>query len=182
NVSGEFYYHLGEDANFLYVDATNPSISKKIIKNIPIKNINATDTITITDLVLSWSFGGDINVVTLGGTSVWTGRASSPANINIADLAIASDAAYSNTDDQIWEFSRNVAGDLAVSFVFSDGSSYKTYLLKDGLGWDKAFSIKATGEIRSGAAVEARRTLLATYDIGTDNITSWEESQEHIIP
>jgi hypothetical protein len=36
--------------------------------------------------------------------------------------------------------------------------------------------------MRSGAAIVARRTLVATYDTGTSGITSWEESPTHIMP
>lgn len=182
DMRNESYYHLGRNANFLWVDASNPQISTKKLKRIPIQNINSTSPITITNMVVSWTFGGTIKKVTLGGSSVWSGNTGSPASLNITDFEIASGTSYTGSDQQIWEFSRNVTGDVIVTFIFSDGSSYKTYILKSGTGANKEFSITATGEVRNGANVVGRRTLVATYDTGTNKITSWEESQNHIIP
>ncbi|MFC1708650.1 hypothetical protein ACFL2J_01125 [Candidatus Omnitrophota bacterium] len=182
NVGEEFYFHLGEDANFLLVDASAPQIDGQEYKRIHIKNINDTDTITITDMVVSWTFVGNLTEVTLAGASVWTGTETSPASIDIADTALATEDEYLGDDDQIWEFSADISGDIICTFIFSDGSQVKAYLLKDDLSGNSEFSITATGEIRSGTTVEARRTLTASYDIGTSEITSWQESQSHIIP
>ncbi|MEW6101247.1 MAG: pilus assembly PilX N-terminal domain-containing protein [Candidatus Omnitrophota bacterium] len=182
NVSGEFYYHLGEDSNFLWVDASSPQASGKNLKRIALKNANAASSITITDIILAWTFGGDITKVTLGNTTVWTGTVSSPASLNINDLSIASGVSYAGANDQVFQFSNNVSDEVVCTFIFSDGSTFKTYLLKSGLGANREFSITATGEIRNGPVVEARRTLSATYDTGTDRITSWQEPAGHIIP
>lgn len=182
NVMAEFYYHLGRNANFLWVDASSPQIAGKQVKRIPIKNINALNPITITDMVVSWTFGGNITQVNLGGTNVWTGVASSPATLNITDFTLTAATSYSAAIDQIWQFSNNASGDVVVTFIFNDGSSHKAYLLKNGQGVNKEFSITSTGEVRSGSTSLARRTLNATYDTGTSRITSWEETQSHIIP
>lgn len=182
NVDDEFYFHLGKDANFLLVDASGPQIDGQEYKRIPIKNINDTDSITITDLVVSWTFGGNLIEVTLAGSSVWTGTETSPASIDITNTALASEDEHSADDDQIWEFSSAISGDIICTFIFSDGSQVKAYLLKDDLSGNSEFSITATGETRSGSKVEARRTITASYDTATDEITSWQESQNHIIP
>jgi len=186
NVTGEFYYHVGEDqdVNFLIVDASNPETSGggKHLRKIPIHNIHSADSITITDMVVSWTFGGNITKVKLDGTTVWDSTAASPASLNITDFSIASGVSHTGNNDQKWEFSQAISGDVIVTFIFSDGSQRKVYLLDDDLGVDNDFSITATGEIRSGATIEARRTLIATYDVGTSELTSWEESLNHIIP
>jgi len=184
NVTGEFYYHAGQDANFLLVDASNPETSGggRHLRKIPIQNINSTSSITITDMIVSWTSGGNITKVKLDGTTVWDSTAASPASINITDFSIASGVSHTGNNDQKWEFSQAISGDVIVTFIFSDGSQRKVYLLDDDLGVDNDFSITATGEIRSGATIEARRTLIATYDVGTSEVTSWEESPNHIIP
>ena len=187
DAGGEFYYHLGKSADFLFIDPSTPQASGKVLKRIPIKNLNSSSSITITDLVVSWTFGGTIDKVTLANSIVWTGSLSSPASLNITDTTIASGGAqHGNNNDQIWEFSGNVpttsTTEVLVEFIFSDGSSRKAYLLRLGKGGNKEFSITSTGEIRRGASLEARRTLRATYDLGTNKITSWEESTGHIIP
>ena len=184
NIEGEFYYHIGEDANFLWVDASNPAVSGKFLKRIPIKNIHDTDSITITDMVVSWSFGGNITQVYLGSSLVWSSSATSPATIDITDFNISSGTLHSGAGDQQWKFSKNITSgfDVTVTFIFSDGSSRKAILSKNQKAGNSEFSIKSTGEVRSGSSVDSRRTLVATYDLAEDEITSWEESQDHIIP
>lgn len=185
NAPSEFYYHLGQNANFLWVDASNPIANGRILSRIPIKNINASASITVTDLIVSWTFAGNITGVWLCGQKVFTGTATSPASLNITDTTLTSGAAFNDDNKQAFRFSNNISAtaDIVVTFIFSDGSSYKAYLLKGGKGANKEFSIKATGMVKSGSTVKARRTLVATYDTGgTGTITSWEESQSQIMP
>ena len=184
NLGDNVYYHVGEDGNFLVVDASNSQISGggRHLRRIPIQNINASTSITITDMVVSWTFGGDISKVKLGGSTVWDDSASSPATLDITDFAISSGAAHAGNNDQKWEFDNAVSGDVVVTFIFSDASSYETLLLDQGSTVNNQFSITATGEVRNGSTVEVRKTLVATYDVGEDEITSWEESNDHIIP
>jgi len=184
NVIGEFYYHLGQDSNFLAIDASNPETSggDKHLRKIPIENINASDDIIITDMIVSWTFGGNITKVKLDNTEVWSGTATTPASIDVTDFTLTPGAVYSGNNDQKWEFQNAISGDVVVTFIFGDGSQRKAILLDNDSGADNEFSITATGEVRNGANVEARRTIEATYDVGTSEITSWEESQIHIIP
>ena len=184
NVSGEFYYHVGQDSNFLLIDASNPETSggDKRLRKIPIQNINASDDIIITDMIVSWTFGGNIKKVKLDNTEVWSGNIVSPASIDITDFTLTPGAVYSGNNDQKWNFQNVISGDVIVTFIFSDGSRRKAILLEDDSGSDNEFTITATGEVRNGVNVEARRTISATYDVGTSEITSWEESQSHIIP
>ena len=184
NLSDNVYYHVGEDANFLVVDTSNSQISGggDRLRRIPIQNINASSSITITDMTVSWTFGGDIERVRLGGSSVWNDQSISPATLEIADFTITSGTSHTGNNDQRWQFENSISGDVIVTFIFSDGSSYEVMLLDNGSAVNNEFSIKATGEVRNGSTVEARRTLVATYDVGEDEITSWEESTSHIIP
>lgn len=180
-VADGFYYHSGTAANFLWVDTSDSQKSGKTLKRIPIKNINAADAVVITNMVVEWDFGGNITDVSLGGASLWSGTAVSPAALDISDLTIAANTAYTSGNDQQWTFSNAPSGDIKVKFVFSDGSSFRVYILRDGLTADTSFSVTSTGEIRNGAAVAAKRTLSAVYDTGTNRIISWNEIQSHII-
>lgn len=186
DAGGEFYYSIGKNADFFWINPATPQTTGKQLKRIPIKNLNSAGSITITDLLVAWTFGGNITSVTLGNSNVWTGALASPASLNITDLAITSGTQHANNNDQIFEFSSNVPStsstDMVVTFVFSDGSSRKAYILKSGLGANKEFSITSTGEVRGGVSGTFRRTLLATYDTGTNKITSWQEASSHIIP
>jgi uncharacterized beta-barrel protein YwiB (DUF1934 family) len=185
NVAGNQYYHVGKAANFLLVDASNILANGRVVNRWPIRNINGAASpagdLTITSLVVSWTFGGNINKVKLGNTFVYAGPSvSSPANIDITDFTIAAGAYYDKTNDQYLHFDANVSGTVSVVFNFSDGSSYKALLLKNGSSVNKEFSITATGEVRGNATW--RRTIEATYDTGTNTITSWQEKSSHIIP
>ena len=133
-------------------------------------------------MVVSWTFGGNLTGVTLEGSSVWGGTQSSPATIDITDTVLDSEESHQGANDQMWNFSSSISGEIVCTFIFSDGSQVKAYLLKDDLSGNKEFSITATGEVRSGSRVLARRTFTASYDTTTSEITSWQESQEHIIP
>ena len=184
NIGGEFNYSVGEDANFFAVDATNPRDNGRILNRIPIENINAGTSISVTGLVVEWGFGGSIDQVRLGGTKVWTGPAlTSPATINFAgNFVMSANTTYSGINDQVFKFTANIGAnaDVVCTFNFSDNSFFKTYLLKAGAGANKEFSLKATGKIQNGSTLLARRTLVLTYDYGTGNISSWEESTDHL--
>lgn len=186
NVVEGLYYHIGgEKANFLLVDASSPRVAGQELHNIPISNINTTNSIRITNMVVSWSFGGSLRMVWVAdGSPVWSGTKSSPANLDIVDVTIPAATAYTALRDQAWQFSSNIPSgfSMTVTFIFSDGSSQKVIIAQNQRAGNKEFSIKSTGEVRSGSKVEARRTLIATYDVKVNRITSWEETQDHIRP
>ncbi|MBI4335523.1 MAG: hypothetical protein HY589_02600, partial [Candidatus Omnitrophica bacterium] len=174
------YYHVGRAANFLWVDASASQISGKKLSRVPIKNINGSSSVTITRMTVSWTFGGRIKKVSLGDESVWEGSASSGDNLDIEYFTMAAGAEHSGSDDQEWEFSKNVSGTVVATFTFSDGSGRTVSLLSDGAPTNKEFSITSTGEARANTTW--RRTIEATYDTGTGAITSWQETSAHIIP
>lgn len=176
----EFFYRVGEAANFFLVDASNSMLGGSTLQGIPIKNINSANSITITSMIMEWSFGGNITGITLGGSSVWSGTAASGASLNITDFTLTAGQSFSADANQAFQFSNAISGNIIATFIFSDGSQYRAYLLKNSLCAARAFSIKATGEVKAGTRLEARRTLAAVYDSGTNNFISWEESQNHL--
>lgn len=181
NVTGEFWYQLGTTSSFLSVDASVPKIDAKQLRGIPMKNLNSSTAITITSLIVEWTFGGNITSVKLGNKFLWSGTSVSPASITLSpSLTLNAGQAYTAQNDQIWRFSSTISGDCLCTFILSDGTRRTCYLMKDNKGANNEFPITATGEIRNGAAFLAKRTLIATYDVGTGNITSWEESQSHL--
>ncbi|HOX55153.1 MAG TPA: hypothetical protein PLC32_06885 [Candidatus Omnitrophota bacterium] len=185
NVAEGLYYHVGGgSADFLLVDASGPIAVNKEFYAVPIKNISLNSAITITNMIVIWNFGGNILKVRLGGSWVWNIPVASPANLDIMDFTIPAGTEYASYSHQDWAFSKQIPAGLSitVTFIFSDGTSRKVVLAQNQRAGNKEFSIKATGEVRSGSKVEARRTLIATYDTNTSTITSWEETQDHIIP
>jgi len=98
-------------------------------------------------------------------------------------LTIPANTTYGGTNDQYLQFSVNVPASITVMVTFnlSDGSYFKKYLVIGGEVTNNEFSLKATGKIQGGSSIETRkRTIIATYDVGTNKITSWEESQQHL--
>jgi len=185
NVAEGLYYHIGGgSSDFLLVEAFDPTVFGKQIYSIAIYNVSGSNSITITDMVVDWSFGGSIKKVKLGGGWVWSGTLSSPASLDIIDFTMLAGQSFTVLSQQVWEFSANIPANFSinVTFIFSDGSRRKVILAQNQRAGNKEFSIKATGEVRNGNKVEARRTLVATYDTNTSTITSWEETQDHIIP
>lgn len=184
NVAEGLYYHIGGgSSDFLLVDASDPIVVNKDLYRVPIKNIGS-NAITITDMIVTWNFGGNISKVKLGGSWVWIGSQPSPANLDITDFTIPAGTEYVSFNLQDWNFAYiiPVGFTTVVTFIFSDGSSRKVILAQNQRAGNKEFTVKATGEVRSGNKVEDRRTLVATYDTNTSTITSWEETQDHIIP
>ena len=183
NPVDELYYQLGEDANFLRVDASSPRLfgGNKKLNGITLYNINASDNIAISSLVVSWtSDGGETltNIDFAGGSDEWTGSASSGNSITLS-YTFNSGSNYSLALN--WGAGDDISGKtIAIQFNFTDNSSYEALVLDSGSGADDAFLITATGEVRNGALVKSRRTLSVTYDVGTSEITSWEESQDHL--
>lgn len=177
------FYSAGIDANFLLIDASSPRAVGQRIERIPLTNINETDAITANEVSVEWyNFAGASLVsVRLGGISRWSGLAASGERLALTPaFRINPKQSLSADSDNIWQFSANIPSDGTViaTFFFSDGSSRKAYLFNSGKGGNKEFSITATGETRG--TTNWKRTIEATYDIGTNNVTSWQEVDDHI--
>ncbi len=192
NSPSEFYYSVGDQSSFLLIDGSNIKANGRVVNTWPLKNISTAVAMSITSINVSWNFAATLNSMKIGNHYILkNGALSSPATIDNGNcyggsipLSITAGANYSGTNDQYIHFSVNVPDDnktIAVTFNFNDGSSVKKYLLISNNETNNEFFIKATGKIQAGSDSETRkRTILATYDIGTSNITSWEESQNHL--
>ena len=177
-------YKVGKDANLLLVDADLPrGITTTSLTNIGLTNIG-TSSITINRVVMQWGFGGNITRVTLGGASgpgySWTGTKTSPADITLTTpYTIAAAATYANNN---FTFSSSIPLNAVISVTFycsGDGSSREAMLYNNGRSGNKEFSITATGKSVAGKWTW-KRTIEATYDVGTSKITSWNETESHL--
>lgn len=187
-VSGNFYYNVGVDANFLLVDADKPYIddsdgTDNALRRVHLSNLNYSSPITVNSLKVEWyNFGGLLNRVRLGGSNRnLNPPVSSGSVINLANpFTLNARKAYDGDDDNGWRFTTTIPnnGIVVVTFYFSDGSSRKAYLLNNGRSGNNEFSITATGEVRD--KIRWRRTIEATYDVGVNKITSWQEKDTHI--
>jgi len=194
NVSGNIYYSVGggtaiRQADFLLVDASNSQVpsapNNTKLQAIPLTNINAASAITVNQLAVDWNFGGTLTGIALdAGALKWTGASGAPTaaltlspNLSInAGVTIGSAPASANR----LEFSSAIPSDgiIVATFYFSDGSSRKAILYNGVSGGNNEFLITSTGEVRS--TITWKRTIEATYDVGTTKITSWQETESHL--
>ncbi len=188
NVVGDSYYSVGKDANFLLVDADSPQTSNSgggsnnLLRNVPLSNISQTQAITVNQVKVEWyNFGGSLNRIELGNTTRWTGTASSGTTVTLSSpFTLAAQQSFTGVGHNAWRFTVSIPNNaiVLVTFYFTGGSSRKAYLLNNGRSGNKEFSITATGEVRG--ATRWKRTIEATYDVGVNRITSWQESDSHI--
>ncbi len=184
NITGNKYYSVGKDANFLLVNAFNPQISNKVLQAVPLSNINQTQAITVKQMIVEWtglSGSTRLNQVYLGGTRRWNSSVSSGQLLTLSpQFQMNATVVYSGTTQNRWIFSVNLPTNatVIVTFIFTDGSSRKTYLLNEGHGGNNEFSITATGAVRG--TTNWRRSIEATYDVTVGKITSWQEVGSHI--
>ena len=177
-------YKVGTDANLLLVDADFPTgILTTSLASIGLANIGASD-VTISRVIVEWDFGDKITAVSLGGEPgpnySWIGSRSSPADI-ILNKSYEIDAGASYTNN-FFIFHNVIPRDSIISVTFyclDDSSSRKALLYNAGRSGNKEFSITSTGKVVSGRFTW-RRTIEATYDVGTSRITSWNETEKHL--
>ena len=181
-IADNLYYSISGSSMFFLTDCSNPSIiASRKLKNISMTNVNSVDSLTITHMQVSWTPDGgeDIISIDLGhATAEWTGTAQSGTNIDIIDFTIPA----STTENDIW-LDWAVGSDITSMTVtavltFSDASTVDITLLDNGLGSSNAMMITATGKVT--ARETWKRTIIAGYDVGTDEIISWRESTSHL--
>lgn len=176
------YYTIGGAGTFFLPDFSNPTIiASRKIKDVSITNLSGVDDLTITHMQISWTPDGGENLeeIDLGrGTAEWSGTAQSGTNIDIIDYTISANT----TENDIW-IDWEVGTDITAMTItglltLSDGSVVEFNFLEDGKGTDNAFVITSTGKFTGESTW--KRTIKAGYDITTDEITFWKESQTHL--
>ena len=182
NIIGNKYYSAGKDANFLLIDADNPQTASDLLQRIPLKNMNQTQSITVNQMKVEWyNFSASLDRMVLGGTTRWSGTASSGTLITLSSLfRLNARQSFSGVTDNTWRFTAAVPKNAIIiaTFYFTDGSARKAYLVNGGRSGNNEFSITATGEVRG--SINWKRTIEATYDVGVNRITSWQEVDTHI--
>ncbi|MDD5136290.1 MAG: type II secretion system protein [Candidatus Omnitrophica bacterium] len=177
-------FKVGTDANLLLVDAERPlGILTNNLNGIGLTNIGIAP-VTISRVVVEWDFGGNMTRVTLGGASApvysWTGSIPSPADVILnRPYTIAAGGSYANNN---FTFTGAIPIDSVITATFycsGDDSGRKAILYNNGRSGNKEFSITATGKVVAGKFTW-RKTIEATYDVGTSTITSWSETENHL--
>jgi len=182
NVTGNLYYSTGGSGMFFLADSSSPTIiAGRKLKDVSMTNLNSVDDVTITHMEVSWTPDGGENLISidLGRATVeWTGTAPSGTNIDMIDFTIPA----GTTENDVW-LDWDVGSDItsmtiSAILTFSDGSTVEILLLDAGMASDNAITITSTGRVVGTKTW--RRTLKVGYDIGTSEIVSWEESQDHL--
>ncbi|MFC1674546.1 hypothetical protein ACFL1K_01435 [Candidatus Omnitrophota bacterium] len=175
-------FSIGGSGMFFLADCSNPRIiAGRKLKDISMTNLNSADDITITHMEVSWTPDGGENLTSIDlgrGVVEWTGSASSGTNIDMSDFTIP--AGVTENDVWLdWEIGSNILPmTISAMITFSDNSGVEIMLLDEGAGSVNAIIITSTGE--AVTPFTYIRTLKAGYDVGTNEIISWEESQDHL--
>jgi len=181
-IADNLYYSINGSGMFSLADCSSPSITaNRKLRDIAITNVNSADSLTITDMQVSWDPDGgeDLIAIDLGkGSDEWTGTAQSGTNIAIIDYTISA----GTTESDVW-FDWAVGSDITsmtitVILTFSDSSTTEITLLDSGSGSSNAMVITATGKVT--ARETWKKSIHAGYDIGTSEIISWRESTSHL--
>ena len=96
-----------------------------------------------------------------------------------ASYTIAAAGSYANN---FFTFNSAIPLNSVISVTFycsGDGSSRKALLYNNGRSGNREFSVTATGKAMAGTSA-FKKTIEATYDVGVNTITSWNETDSHL--
>ena len=177
-IFGNEYYSIGQAANFLQVNASAVKFESggTAISNASLKNIRGASSIALASIKISWTpntSSEHLTNITVGGVS-WAGSVNSGATVPLNYTFTAGSTAILGMK---WDVV-TTAKTVVCEFIFSDGSSVIATILSSGKTSANCFTIKSTGSVVSN--ITWKRTLLATYDVGTGKVTSWNETNSHI--
>ena len=173
-------YSLGQKRyNFFLCNPSSSELqtSNTIIAKWTIKNINTTQSLTITHMRVSWVPNNPstekVTRVWLNGTGKWTGSLASGALINIADTSISAGTTMLNNN---LRFLNNMTGKtVTATFLLSDGSTFEAQVFPPA---SAHLIMKATGSI-SVEGKARKRSIEAKYETATGKIFNWEEVYDH---
>ncbi len=182
-IADNLYYSIsGGGGTSLRIDASNPRIhgGDRKLDDIDIYNINSSDDAIMDNITISWvDDDGEmltkINFTGTGGDE-WKGSVVSGVEISLSYT-------FGAGDDEEFKLEWAKGDDITdktitAAFHFTDGTTKTATLLSAGLASSDFITIRATGKVT--ARDTWRRTIIAGYDVGTDEIISWRESASHL--
>jgi archaellin len=163
----------GRDAYLLLVNSSNVTQpSNRLFNNTLIQDVAGSRNITLAFMNVSWSGAPNnrrLTNILINGTSVWTGNALSPVNANIADFSLNRNSIVYPVN---FTFNNNVVlSAFNATFGMSDNSRTTTRRLYPASNNNTFFTFEVTGS--SGVTW---RTLVATYNAATGNVTDCREN------
>ncbi len=183
NVTGNQWFLVGSGlANYLLLDTSVAKVVGKNLKDFDVENINASETLTIDAIVVTWDPvvpGETVDQVHLDNSLEWTGSEASGTTLDITNTDIPPAGTLTNNRIQFGQVGMGSKTIITIKFIFTDGSETQDIQVVPSA--DNAFQLIATGKIDDGATIYMRRTILAAYDIDSNEITSWKEIYDHII-
>jgi len=180
--ANQYYSFGGSSANFLLVDATDAEIKgghNEKVEEMELTNINGSSSLTITNMTISWTTdsGETLQEINIGGggKEYNNGSATSGTQVGVSYT-------INSGDDEDFKLKFNnddVSGKtITAQFTFDDGSTRSAVILSSGNAGGNSFSLTATGKVTSN--VTWKRTIEATYDVDSSEITSWKETLNHL--
>jgi hypothetical protein len=180
-ITGNAYYSISADAgNGLRVDSRNPKwlANGRRLRGVIMDNVTSSN-IALSSIAVSWSpdNGEQLEKISfIIGFYEWTGTASSGQTIT---LSYTFTPAGSYVLDLDWATGNDLRNKtITVRFNFSDGSYKIANIIENGQSGDDTITLKATGKVV--ARDTWKKTFVVTYDVTSQEITSWKESNAHL--
>ncbi len=127
-------------------------------------------------MIITWNNSNRLQTIRIGGNTLWTGNASSPADCNITDFPLDNNPSIFNIDYLIFNGNMNDTS-ISITFQMTDGSS-KTVAVYPASA-NSAFTLKSTGKT-TGSNIY--RTTQIDYNAISGKITNTDEISAQMLP
>jgi len=174
-----FFVLGGTAADFLMVNTANSSLGggpNRDLDNLSLQNATDSRTITIDRMIVTWNRPRALKIIRINNNNVWSGTASSPADVNISNFTLNTVPAIYAID--YLRFNGSMAGStIGIQFIMTDGSA-KTLTVYPASN-NYRFTVKSTGQT---ADSNIYRTIQAEYNVNTGKVTGYNEINAKIAP
>lgn len=174
---------IGDDASSLIIDATGSYLasSNRDVRGVTLTN-SSLSTITIDRIIVTWTgYSRTLTNIRINNSNVWNSSdSSSPADCNITNTNIYA-GATANLTRVRWNSSMS-GRIITLQFIMTDGSASPVCTVYPSPGstctaGGSTLTIKSMGKT---AGSNQYRTVEATYNITTGNISDYDEINQAV--
>lgn len=189
NIDANNFFVIGANASDLLMVNTNAaSLSptsgpqaqrRRNLIGLTIQNAtnSSTPPVTIDRMIVTWNNSNGLQTIRIGGSTLWTGNVSSPANCNITDFPLDNNPSIFNIDYLIFNGNMNGAS-ISITFQMTDGSS-KTVAVYPASA-NSVFTLKSTGKTTNSNLIY--RTTQIDYNALTGKIKNMDDTNAQMLP
>jgi hypothetical protein len=146
--------------------------------NLKIQNATNSKSLTIDRMVVTWNRRSRrLTEIKINGLKVWSGNASSPANVNLSPDVLL-DTVPSLYGINYVKFSRSMVGTpVNLQFLMADGTSKSLSAYPASNNFN--FTVQSMGK-QPGENIF--RTITANYNAVTQKVIRYDESEGQVVP